>query len=86
MMNRRQRKKIALRHAPRMRNGASGRKDGIYFEDYCCPTCYWDWGWAFAGRNKYKTDCTESNYLGLLKKYWKTSQHDYFKEYDEVAN
>jgi len=77
-VNRRQRKKLTLRHCPRWLNNAPRRKDGLYFEDWCCEQCYWDWGWSFEGRHCYKTDCRESNYKGLLKKYWKSSDIDYF--------
>jgi hypothetical protein len=72
-----QKKKNQLRHIPRWRHSAPYRKDAIYYENYCCEQCYWHWGWAFESRHAYKTDCRESNYLGLLKKYWKSSVVDY---------
>jgi hypothetical protein len=78
-MNRRQRKKLTLKHAPRWHGKATtpARKEGIYFENYCCAECYWKWGWSFENRHCYKTDCKESNYKGLLKKYWKSSDYEY---------
>ena len=76
---------ITLRHAPKWHNeaGLRSRKDGIYYENYCCRDCYWSWGWSFENRHCYKTDCRESNYRGLLKKYWRSSEHQYSYVGDE---
>ena len=72
-----------MRFAPRYRHGAPWRKDALYYDAYCCETCYWDWGRGFENRHLFKHDCAQSNYDGLLKKYWKTSKIDYFAEYPE---
>lgn len=74
-----------MRYAPKWHNKATpiARRDGVYYEDYCCRGCFWDWGIGFAELHLYKHDCNESNYLGKLKKYWKTSAIDYFSELDD---
>lgn len=79
----RKRNKDRMRYAPRWRGGAPGRKDGLYYEDFCCQGCFWDWGHAFAAQHMYKHDSTESNYLGYLKKNWKSSRIDYFADTEE---
>lgn len=71
-----------MRYAPRrLGKQARPRPDGLYYEDFCCSGCFWDWGVGFARAHLYKHDCTESNYRGLLKKYWKPS-YDYFADED----
>lgn len=78
----RKRNKDKMRYAPKVRGRAPYRKDATHYEDFCCKTCYWDWGVGFDRKHLYKHECTESNYLGLLKKYWKTSIVDYFADED----
>lgn len=76
--------KDKLRYTPKPRNGAPRRKDGIYYEDYCCSTCFWDWGWTWAdGFGNFSHNCTQDNYKGKLKKYWQPSKID-FEE--KIAN
>ena len=82
----RKRNKNKMKYAPRYRGNGPNRKNVLYYEDSCCRGCYWDWGHAFMQRHLYKHDCTESNYLGLLKKYWKTSQPDYFAEFKDTED
>lgn len=79
----RKKNKDKMRYAPKWRGTAPGRKDGLYYEDFCCKGCFWDWGFGFAAQHLYKTECTESNYLGHLKKNWKTSRIDYFADMEE---
>lgn len=88
----RKRNKDKMRYAPKWLGSTVGRKDGIYYNDYCCKTCFWDWGFGFANQHLYKTDCTESNYLGYLKKNWVSSRYDYsqtdeeYLEYERSKN
>lgn len=82
-MNFKKRAKLKMRYAPRFLGTAPYRKDGTFFEDYCCNTCYWDWGHGFANQHRYKHSCTQSNYFGLLKKYWVSSAIDYSYDEDE---
>lgn len=78
-MSPKNRAKLKMRYATRYRGYiATYRKDATYFEDWCCQSCYWDWG---HGRKLYKHGCPESNYFGLLKKYWKSSA--IMETYDE---
>lgn len=62
------------------------RKNGLYYNSYCCKSCYFDWGRWFEKKHMYKHDSAQSNYDGLLKKYW-TSPNDFREEdlepYDE---
>lgn len=55
------------------------RDNALYYKDYCCRGCYFDWGRWFEKRHMYQHDCAESNYDGLLKKYW-VSPSDYREE------
>lgn len=77
----RKRNKDKMKYAPRLRGNGPYRKNTIYYDDSCCRSCYWDWGHAFENRQMYKHDCTESNYLGLLKKYWRTSVVTQYEQY-----
>ncbi len=54
------------------------RKTAIYYPDWCCQNCYFDWGRWFEKRTMYKHNSAYANYKGLLKKYWKN--YDYAKE------
>lgn len=78
----RKRNKDKMRYAPMyLGKIATGRKDGVYYEDYCCKECFWDWGVGFSGKRfRYKHEYTESNNKGILKKYWKSSYIDHFAE------
>ena len=84
-MNIRQRKKKLLKYAPRhvsevqYMNSRRPRKDAVYYRDWCCKMCYFNFGRGFVGRHLYKHDSAQSNYEGLLKKYW-TSPKDYRDE------
>lgn len=87
-MNIRQRKKKLLKYVPRHMpevqylDSRRPRKDAVYYRDWCCKGCYFDWGRGFEGRHLYKHNCAQSNYEGLLKKYW-TDPDDYRYEEDQ---
>jgi hypothetical protein len=76
-MNQRQRVKQKLKHIPRYSHHevtSDGRfrprKNVLYYQDFCCKGCYFDWGRGFISKHLYKHNCAESNYDGLLKQYW----------------
>lgn len=46
------------------------RKAAVYTSDWCCPTCWFDWGRYYEKRMLYKHQFAYANYHGLLKKYW----------------
>jgi len=73
-IRRQRKKKLAL--LPREDNYSTPRprKKALYYRDYCCKQCYFDWGRWFAKHHMYLHDCAESNYQGLLKKYWKDAK------------
>lgn len=71
------RTKQKLKYAPRY--GESQRKSGLYYKNYCCKDCYFDWGRWFEQQHMYQHDAAQSNYDGLLKKYWKPVE---YKVYD----
>ena len=64
-----------IRYAPKWHGTATSRarKDGLYYEAYCCADCFWYWGIDFAQAFNYNHEYTESNYRGALKKYWRSS-------------
>lgn len=62
------RTKQKLKYAPRF--GDNQRSGVIYYKDYCCKGCYFDWGRWFEKRHMYQHDAAQSNYEGILKKYW----------------
>ena len=66
-------------YAPKWHGTATsrGRKEGLYYEDYCCQSCFWYWGVGFAQAFMYNHEYTESNYRGALKKYWQSSWRNY---------
>lgn len=87
-MNHRQRKKKLLKYVPRRStheatyNGEFRPRDkALYYKDYCCKDCYFDWGRWFEKRHMYKHEAARSNYEGLLKKYWVPV--DYYKDIDD---
>ena len=78
----RKRNKNKMKYAPRRRGDNTSRSDAVYYEDWCCRQCYFDWGHGFEKRHLFNHPYTESNYLGLLKKYWKTFVVYYADDYD----
>ena len=87
-MNIRQRKKKLLKYIPRRStheltyNGEfRPRNNALYYKDYCCKGCYFDWGRWFEKKHMYRHDAAQSNYEGLLKKYWVYPQ-DYYDDID----
>lgn len=56
------------------------RKHAIYYQDYCCRMCYFDWGRGFEVRHQYKHNSAESNYDGILKKYWTSPEYGWVDE------
>mgnify|MGYP000196810935 CR=1 FL=1 len=80
----RKRNKNRMKYAPMHRGLNTQRKGAIYYTDWCCRECYFDWGHGWERRQMYTHDCTESNYLGLLKKYWKSSKPDYFGDFERL--
>ena len=85
-MNIRRQRKDRMRYAPRYRRSAPYRKDGMFYEDYCCQSCFWDWGVGFGAQPLHNHDSGESNYNGALKKYWRSSYIDYFKDVEDDTN
>lgn len=64
--------KAKMRFVPRYKSDqASRRPEGVYYNDWCCSTCYWDWGRSWEGKHGYNHKCAHSNFQGLLKKHWK---------------
>jgi len=66
-----QKAKEKMRYAPRYASdSANRREDGVYYNDWCCSGCYWDWGRSWSGQNLHNHGSAYSNYQGILKKYW----------------
>lgn len=78
----RKRMKDRMKYAPMYKSVENTSRTRLYFNNYCCRSCFFDWGigitYLFEGRSRlcYKHEFTESNYKGLLKKHWKTSRID----------
>jgi hypothetical protein len=90
-MNIRKQRKEKLKHVIRdsryevtMDGRYRPRRNAVYFQDYCCRSCYFDWGRGFEQRSMYKHNSAESNYDGLLKKYWKSPEYEIYDEEENV--
>jgi hypothetical protein len=87
-VNNKQRVKRKLRFIPRLLNevqylDARPRKNAVYFRDFCCDMCYFDWGRWFAKQHMYKHDSAFHNYHGILKKYWVSVSDQRYGDGDE---
>jgi len=70
-------KKMGLRPFSKQPDQPALQKRAVYYHWYCCEQCYFDWGRYFEKAHLYKHHCSESNFKGLLKKYWKPDGPDY---------
>lgn len=75
-MNIRKQRKRKLKFVPRQDSYVDSffkrkRKDAVYFRDWCCKECYFQWGRYWELKHLYKHDYAQDNYDGKLKKYWK---------------
>lgn len=86
-MNIRKQRKEKLKHVVRnvrYDDQCRPRKGMVYYQDYCCRSCYFDWGRGFELRHLYKHNSAESNYDGLLKKYWVEPEYARMEESDDL--